>query len=392
MCESTAKCAPLVILDNMNTMESRRDQISPWAWILIWTAVALFFVTEAQLYIAFEQGKEPAFDFNTYAWSKTLLWEFSGWYLWGFLSIGIYRLAKRFPLEKNRWIRHLPIHILVSPIFAFGHMALHVTVLTLFDRLMENGYQFSYLFTMDVVNRFTWRIVVYFVALAGCHLILLQRKFREEERRADRLETQLARAELDAMKMQLQPHFLFNTLQSISELMHQDIEAADEMMVRLSHFLRLSLESSSSREVTLQRELEFLRSYLEIEELRFRDRLRVRMEIDPDTLVARVPNLILQPIVENAIRHGIAPQAQGEIEIRTTRRNGMLCLQVRDNGAGIQADTVPKAGIGLSNTRTRLEQHYGKQQKLELSQLKEGGVVVTLELPFKVHVGDSENP
>jgi LytS/YehU family sensor histidine kinase len=207
----------------------------------------------------------------------------------------------------------------------------------------------------------------------------------------------LAQAELQALKMQLHPHFLFNTLHSISALQLKDIAAANRMIARLGDFLRLTLDNAGAQEVPLQKELEFLRCYLEIERIRFQDRLTVSMEVEPQTLDARVPNLILQPIVENAIKHGISPRAApGRIDIRVKRENGLLRVQVEDNGRGIGGDgrgaNIIKEGLGLSNTRARLDQLYGTGYRFDLQNVTEGGLRVTLEIPMKAEGPDDTQP
>jgi two-component system, LytTR family, sensor kinase len=188
--------------------------------------------------------------------------------------------------------------------------------------------------------------------------------------------------------MQLHPHFLFNTLHSISSLLSRDTEAARRMIARLGDFLRLTLENSGAQEVLLRDELDFLRCYLDIEGIRFYDRLTVRMEIEPQTLGSRVPNLILQPIVENAIRHGIAARStQGVIEIRARRVGERLSLEVKDNGPGLPLEVgssrIGRGGIGLANTQNRLRQLYGGDSSFELSNDARGGLLVTLEIPFR---------
>jgi len=188
--------------------------------------------------------------------------------------------------------------------------------------------------------------------------------------------------------MQLHPHFLFNTLHSISALVHKNADAADKMIARLGDFLRLTLENSGAQEVSLQEELEFLKCYLEIERIRFEDRLSVQLAIDPEALDARLPNLILQPIVENAIRHGISRRTSaGRIEIEAHRLNGTLQVQVTDNGPGLASDsnsgTIVKAGVGLANTQARLKQLYGDRHRLDLSNATSGGLTVILEIPFR---------
>jgi len=215
-----------------------------------------------------------------------------------------------------------------------------------------------------------------------------QRRYREGEVRATRLEAQLAQAQLQALKMQLHPHFLFNTLHSISALVHKNPDAADKMIARLGDFLRMTLENSGAHEVSLQEELEFLKCYLEIERIRFAERLTVQLDIEPETLDARLPNLILQPIVENAIRHGISPRTiPGRIEIEARRLNGFLQVQVTDNGPGISSNsntgTIVREGVGLANTQARLKQLYGENHRLDLSNAATGGLTVLLEIPFR---------
>jgi LytS/YehU family sensor histidine kinase len=180
---------------------------------------------------------------------------------------------------------------------------------------------------------------------------------------------------------------LFNTLNSISALLDEDVDSADQMLARLGDLLRLTLENSGAQQVTLQEELEFLRCYLEIEHVRFHDRLTVNMHIEPETLEARVPNLILQPIVENAVRHGIVSRiAPGEIEIRASRTGDILQLQVKDNGPGLHGGEATsgriKEGLGLTNTRARLQQMYGTAHRFDMADVPEGGLQVTLEMPF----------
>jgi LytS/YehU family sensor histidine kinase len=185
--------------------------------------------------------------------------------------------------------------------------------------------------------------------------------------------------------MQLHPHFLFNTLHSISALLNQDVEAARRMISRLGDFLRLTLENAGTQEVTMQQELEFLNGYLEIERVRFQDRLTTSVTVDPQVLDHRVPNLILQPIVENAMRHAISNSNGGRIDIVVTAENGMLRIQVKDNGPGLRlvrsVSDRTKHGLGLANTKARLERLYGSAHSLDLANEPAGGLVVTMELP-----------
>jgi LytS/YehU family sensor histidine kinase len=216
------------------------------------------------------------------------------------------------------------------------------------------------------------------------HGIEYYRRFRERELRASQLETRLAAARLEALRAQLQPHFLFNTLHAISALMNRDVEAAERMLARLSDLLRLTLDSAGEPMVPLKRELEFLAGYLEIEQTRFADRLTVQMNVEPDALDAPVPSLLLQPLVENAVRHGIAPRATpGRIEIRARRADGALHIEIEDNGRGLPREM--REGLGLSNTRARLEQLYGPAHRFELRAAKGdgSGTLVQLVLPMQ---------
>ncbi|HEV2666466.1 MAG TPA: histidine kinase [Blastocatellia bacterium] len=212
-------------------------------------------------------------------------------------------------------------------------------------------------------------------------------KFRDRELRATQLEGRLAQAEFQNLKTQLQPHFLFNTLHAISALMQENVPAANRMLVRLSELLRVTLESAGAQEVTLKQEMEFAQRYLEIEQTRFQDRLSVRTVVDPATLDARVPSLLLQPLVENAVRHGIARRAgAGLLEIRAQREGDKLRLQAHDNGPGLQTDANGEMvnGVGLSNTRARLDQLYGSAHSFEIGAAEDGGALVTVTIPLRL--------
>jgi LytS/YehU family sensor histidine kinase len=291
------------------------------------------------------------------------------------------------PIERNNCLRssllHIPISILLSGIVtALGY----VVVWLYWDWPKSMPFSFERMGRF-VVGNFSEGIGIYLLIALTSYAFSYYRQYREGQLRTLQLEAQLSHAQLQALKMQLQPHFLFNTLHSISALLNKDAEAARKMFTRLGDFLRLSLENSGSQEVTLQQEMEFLTCYLEIERIRFQNRLVTRMDVAQPTLAAKVPNLILQPIVENAIRHGIAPRSTpGLIEIEAKQRNGTLRIQVRDNGPGLSkhrtSDILFKKGLGLANTETRLERLYGAAHLFDLSNNPDGGLIVTLEIPF----------
>jgi two-component sensor histidine kinase len=220
------------------------------------------------------------------------------------------------------------------------------------------------------------------VVLLGMYMY---KRYRDREVISSQLESELARAQVQILEMQLQPHFLFNTLNSIMVLIRQEPDLASRMVARLSEFLRLTLESAGMQEVTLRHELEFLEKYLHIERIRFGDRLQIEQRVDPATLDALVPNLILQPIVENAIRHGVArKRGPAMIAVTADRSNGSVTLHIRDNGVGLPTRNggSMKEGIGIRNTRQRLHHLYGDDFTFALDSPPEGGVDVVLTLPF----------
>ena len=224
-----------------------------------------------------------------------------------------------------------------------------------------------------------WMIVLIAVSVD------LYGRYEKEAVNAARLQAQLAQAQVQSLKMQLHPHFLFNTLNSISALVRDHPETAETMIARLSDLLRRALESTSAQEIELRQELEFLRLYLDIEKTRFEDRLTVHFNIDPAALEAMVPNMILQPLVENAIRHGIANKVEnGEISISAKKRGSDLLLKVADNGVGLSSSTVLsiKQGVGLASTKGRLERLYGVRQALQLEAPDTGGFVARIVVPF----------
>jgi LytS/YehU family sensor histidine kinase len=207
--------------------------------------------------------------------------------------------------------------------------------------------------------------------------------YRTRHLDASELEARLAKTHLQVLKMQLQPHFLFNTLNTIAELVHTDPEAADQMITRLGKLLRLSLDHASHQVVPLRQEADFLRVYLEIEQVRFQDRLLVVWDLGADTLDAAVPTLLWQPVLENAIRHGVTPLAgRGRIVIDSRREGEDLVLEIRDNGQGLPPGGVPREGVGLRNVRERVAQLYGRRARFSLTPALGGGTVATLRLPF----------
>jgi two-component system, LytTR family, sensor kinase len=350
--------------------------------VAAWTVLASFLTS--QMYLAYSRRELPI------RWERIFFVELTYAYIWAALTPLILWLARRFPIERWKWIRSMMVHLGVSLFIGFSTRVLHD--LMLFFVVSDAEYKFSLTkLLMNVYFMTDYGVMLYWLILLISYSFNYQRRYREGEVRATRLEAQLAQAQLQALKMQLHPHFLFNTLHSISALVHKNADAADKMIARLGDFLRLTLENSGAQEVSLQEELEFLKCYLEIERIRFQDRLTVQMDIEPQALDARLPNLILQPIVENAIRHGISQRTgAGRIEIEARRLNGTLHVQVTDNGPGLSSDSntgsIVKAGVGLANTQARLKQLYGEEHRLDLSNAATGGLTVILEIPFREQI------
>ncbi|MFQ5675695.1 MAG: sensor histidine kinase [bacterium] len=341
---------------------------------LLATFLGFFFATQSYLTYMYRNGKG---DFWASA-SVTL----PSWYIWAIFTPIIVWLARRFPLERSTWLRNSAIHLVLG---------LVVTVLKLLAVFQATSLV-SWLPSLPLsIYQFHPTFLTYWVIVGLSHAIDYYRKFKERELRNSQLETRLAQAQLQVLKMQLQPHFLFNTLHAISMLMHKDVEKADRMMAKLSDLLRLTLDSGGVQEVPLKKELEFLDGYLEIEKTRFQDRLTIESRIEPETLDALVPNLILQPLVENAVRHGIEPHSvPGKIQIRTRRVNGMLEIKISDNGRGLKRNGSVKEGIGLTNTRARLQQLYGDNFRFNLDNSTSTGFVVEMSIPLKNTVNNAE--
>jgi two-component system LytT family sensor kinase len=297
--------------------------------------------------------------------------------------------GRRFPIERSRWQRGVLMHLLI---FA-GVSCLNMAVFTAlymsikpFD-VLQSALPFTHQYYEKLLARFPLDFLIYSAILGLGYAFDYYEKYRERETRAIQLETQLAQAQLETLKMQLQPHFLFNTLHAISSLVRdQKNKVAVQMIVGLSGLLRHSLENIGRQEVTLREELEFLELYLDIQQMRFSDRLKIEMNVEPEALDAAVPNLILQPIVENAIRHGIGPRvAGGMIELSARNENGILEIKVRDDGQGLQQGWLwqKAGGIGLTNTKARLEQLYGAEHRFHVRNRSGGGVEALLAFPFR---------
>jgi LytS/YehU family sensor histidine kinase len=295
------------------------------------------------------------------------------------LTAPVLWLARRLPVVGPGWPTRAVVHVLAGTV-----AAMLVNAVPVLFTLSEAGGRVGEFYGIMLREQFVLHFSIYGVVLGAGHAMDFYRKFRERELTASQLETQLARAHLQALKMQLHPHFLFNTLHAVSVLIDEDPKAAAQMVTRLGDLLRLAIDSSSTQEVSLEEELEFLRLYLAIEEMRFHDRLAVQYEIKPETLGAGVPSFILQPLVENSIKHGVSERAgKGRICISSQRTNGRLVLSVEDGGADPAAAPVSTwaDGVGLRNTRERLARMYGAEHQVECENV-DAGVRVTVSIPY----------
>jgi two-component system, LytTR family, sensor kinase len=352
----------------------------------IWAAIAV--VLTGQSYLIAYLGVLARSDLaqrNTSGISffELLLSSFTECFVWVFLTLAIFWLVRRFPLGQGKWSRSLAVHVGACLLCGFLEVLLSVLAAEIIrQEFVKPTISMNVLF-LYFAAKLNNNIFFYWAIVAVAHVVRYYRQFRERELHTSQLETKLAQTQLQILKMQLHPHFLFNTLNAISALIHQDVELADRMIARLGDLLRTTLDNANQQEVPFKQELDFIQPYLEIEKARLGSRLTVDLQIEPAVMDARVPNLILQPLVENAIRHGIAGRpGPGRIRIHAHRDNGTLRLAISDSGPGLKAVVENGKGIGLANTRARLEKLYGPRQQLELSNGPDGGLQVGITIPF----------
>ena len=362
----------------MKVLAWLRQRWIPWTLFLgFWTVIGLSFAS--QFYLS-----SSLFGYSTVTWGQAVHITLGDWYVWAVLSLPIVWLARRFPPHRRNWSKLVVIHLAASLAACLSYVLIRAAVGQLQNPLLGMTTTFWGTVRSLLLKNAFFNLLIYWVIVCVSLAFDYYRKFRDREVRAADLERRLAEARLMALQMQLNPHFLFNTLHTISALMHKDVEAADSMVARLSELLRLALENTDANEVPLADELGFLQRYLEIEQTRFGDRLTVKLEVAPETLSVPVPNLLLQPLVENAIRHGIEPQRRpGVITLRAAREGEWLRLQVSDNGGGVPAGKTIEEGIGLANTRARLHHLYGAAHRFECARSAEGGFEVRVAVPFR---------
>jgi signal transduction histidine kinase len=369
-----------------NLLARLRQSWVPWSlFVGFWTVLGLSFAS--QFYLS-----SRLFGYYTVTWGQAVNVTLGDWYVWALLSLPIISVARRFPLHRRNWHRLVVIHVTFSLLISLAYVLIRAAIGQLQNPMLGMTTTFWGTVEQLLLKNSLLNLIIYWIIVSVSHAFDYYRKFRDREVETADLERRLVEARLMALQMQLNPHFLFNTLHTISALVHKDPEAADEMIARLSGLLRVALENTEANEVPLREELDFLQRYLEIEQTRFGPRLKVRQEIAPETFDARVPNLLLQPLVENAIRHGVERTSRpGVIELRAWREGERLHLEVADNGPGVSAGLTVRPGVGLSNTRSRLHHLYGDRQAFRIRRRAEGGLIISITLPFVSAAARSES-
>ena len=365
----------------------RPDRAGRMPWRLILGVGAGYgLLTSAQQHLSSSLSGRP------YPWWMSFALQMPIAAAWALATPGILWLGRRFPLPDRRWPLHAAVHLAACLSFVF---LLDLGAVWYWPHLVPLQPGAKPLLARAARLFVVWIFsdgLLYWTILAVSSAADHYRRFRERELTASQLETQLARADLQGLKMQLHPHFLFNALHTIGSLVRTgDRDNAVKVTAGLGDLLRRMLDGAAQQEVPLKQELDFIRSYLDIEQIRFRDRLQVSFQVDPEVLDAKVPHLILQPLVENAIRHGIAPHLfAGRVSVGARKVNGRLQLVVRDDGPGVGDGDAARPGIGLSNSRARLARLYGEDFALEVSNLPQGGLQARIELPFHLAPADWE--
>lgn len=366
-----------------------------WVWGLLFVggATILGVADTVQYYYGRVLGGHPV---EVSFWVTLRYW-LPDWYLWAGLTPAIIWLSRRYPIESDRWLQNLLRHVGFGAGFALLELALSCTVISLIAQIPQSYGGSLRKYWLGVVGRFWfWELLIYLMILAAVEAYQFFRKYQERQLATSELQAQLSEAQLRALRMQLHPHFLFNALHSIAVLLRKgENGAALGMLTGLGDLLRYSLDNDAAQEVPLRQEMDFIQRYLRLEQVRFQDRLRVEYDIPDATLSARVPNLILQPLVENAIRHGVAPRPGARtVRLSAAREGEQLRLDVEDVPAGTGDKARPAAepedevpgrpgGLGLANVRARLRRLYGEDFEMQAESDGASGYRVTLRIPFR---------
>jgi len=371
------RSAPMTIGEGADRPYQRLSSRELLLIFLFWTSLATVSAVSRLL--------DPrGFGFRVMSPAGPIALAFIEAWIWALFTPLIFWLSSRVSLARSKWIVRIPMIIVVGLAVAMAvYFVLDVARDVIFENALRRGGSVFAPFRDLGRFRFVNQLLVFFSILAAGFAREYFLRDQGRQREAVELQAQLAEARLDALRMQVNPHFLFNTLNAISALVERDPGGVRRMIARLSELLRHTIDRNRSDEVPLREELAFIRRYIEIMEIRFQGRLRVRMEIENEILDALVPDFILQPIVENALEHGVSRAAgAGEITIAARRDGDRVILTVRDNGPGI-SENVGSGGVGVANTRERIEHLYGDQGKLMLAPAAEGGTIAEILIPFR---------
>ncbi|HXV76682.1 MAG TPA: histidine kinase [Candidatus Polarisedimenticolaceae bacterium] len=335
-----------------------------------WLVWGLFYASRLRLVI------------SDVSWAETLSYSMPDAVLWAALTPIPLALARRFPIRADRWWAHIPLHLAAAGVVAGVHGLLDATLNVVFGSPLSFGEMLLHLLRFGVHTN----VMLYFAIVGVSQFFARSQRLRERERQASELRAQLAQARLDALQMQLRPHFLFNALNTVSGLVEQDVAAGRRVLRQLGDVLRMILQRRDRQEVSVREELDLVRAYLAIESARFGERLTVQVDVAEKTLGLAVPSFLLQPLVENAVTHAVARRIRGgRIDLRAWCGDGSrLVVSVEDNGAEDASAPVESGqGIGLTNARARLRQLYGDEQELRVLRNERGGWTVTVSIPAR---------
>ena len=354
-------------------------------WLLVvgfWTLIVLVYSTRTEV-------RSGPYVWVPITWFDALKAAAAQWYAWGLLSVGVYWVNRILPVGRDALFRRLLFHVPMSLVFTVGYTYLNYGLTLLFNAPVEANWLGESVFV--TATRVTYRLgtFVYWAIVAICVALNYQSDSKDRQIRNVQLERLLSESRLATLRTQLDPHFLFNTLNAISAYVESKPREARLMLEQLGDMLRMSLENADEQEISLERELSFIDRYVQLQLVRFGDRLDVDIDVAPEVLGTAVPTFILQPLIENAIRHGVSKlTGKGHIVVRAWRDGDHLRLSVRDNGPGLPAGWTMErnTGIGLTNTQARLGHLYGDgEQRLSVGPARpDGGVLVEITIPCRV--------
>jgi sensor histidine kinase YesM len=371
-----------------------RNKISAWLarhsavvkWLIIFLFFTLIGVMNFNRFYTNELAEGGSPSFHHY-----FINEMTGAYAVLLLLPFLLHFVRKFPLQRGNWLRRLPVHVLASMIFGASHtMLMFLSRKLLYALLLQKNYDYGHL-GYRLVMEYQHQFFTYWLIYGIAFFVNMRREHQRQKLKTAQLEQQLSAARLQALQMQLNPHFLFNALNLISSTMYDDVNAADKMMANLSDLLRKTLNVSNRQQHPLRNEMELVNLYVEMMQARFQNQLAVTTSIDHSTLEALVPSFILQPLVENSIKHAMTNAQTAEIEIQARRENARLLLSVKDNGPGIKKETSQN-GVGLSNTAERLEKLYGADHRFHLVNHQRTGFTVMIDIPFHVEKNGDDRP